>query len=126
MDIQTIMLIIVTVTLLFVSLCYFFDTREYKAGTVHSERQYNYLKGLCEDLTDENSKLLNKYEEAHNAFEIKTNELMDKISGQNSELEKKDLELEQTYSQIDSLKAQIKCMKAAEKDKETNNDSEKV
>ena len=123
MDIQTVMLIIVVITLALVSLCYFFDTRKYKEGTVHSERKYRDLKDRYLESITTNQTLSRTHEESINKFFIKTEELQQKLSGLNSELEEKDMELEKAYGQIDGLKAQINYLTV---EKETNNDSEEV
>ncbi len=123
MDAKTIMLIIVSITLALVSLCYFFDTRKYKEGTVHSEHKYRDLKDRYLESITNNQTLSRTHEESINKFFIKTEELQQKLSGMNLELEKKDMELEKAYGQIDGLKAQINYLTA---EKETNNDSEEV
>ena len=123
MDIQTVMLIIVLVTLALVSLCYFFDTRKYKEGTVHSERKYRDLKERYLESITNNQTLSRTHEESINKFFIKTEELQQKLSGMNLELENKDIELEKAYGQIDGLKAQISYLTV---EKETDNDSENV
>lgn len=123
MDIQTVMLIIVLITLALVSLCYFFDTRKYKEGTVHSERKYKDLKDRYLESITNNQTLSKTHEESINKFFIKTEELQQKLSGLNLELEKKDIELEKAYGQIDGLKAQISYLTT---EKETNDDSKEV
>lgn len=124
MDFKSITIITLGIVLTLVSLCYFFDTRKYKEGTVHSERKYRDLKNRYAELVVVNQSLTQKHKESIDKFYLKTEELQQKMTGLNIELEKKDLELEDALGKVDILQARIHSMEVATEAK--NNDTEEV